>query len=140
MAKMFKRSATIKGGSGGRLKSESGAIDLKLSKAAEVGGEEPFASNPVELFAAGYASCLASAIEFILHQEGSEFEEIHVKAVAGLLTDSENGGFKMDIELEADITGVPAEAKETFIRKGYEFCPFTKATGGNIDSKLKVIQ
>ncbi len=50
--------ATSSGGREGRVRTADGAIDLALSMPKELGGSgRPGATNPEQLFAAGYAAC-----------------------------------------------------------------------------------
>ena len=52
---LYTASATATGGRGGRILSSDGVLDLQLAYPRELGGPGGAATNPEQLFAAGYA-------------------------------------------------------------------------------------
>ena len=54
--------ATAVGGRQGRIKSEDGVLDMALAHPKELGGPGGHATNPEQLFAAGYAACFENAL------------------------------------------------------------------------------
>ena len=58
MKALYQTSVTVTGGRNGKIKSEDGVLELEVRIPKELGGKESGYSNPEQLFAAGYASCL----------------------------------------------------------------------------------
>jgi len=54
--------ATAIGGRSGSVRSSANLLDLHLAYLEELGGPGVAATNPEQLFAAGYAACFASAL------------------------------------------------------------------------------
>ena len=52
---------------------------------------------------------------------------------------SEDGGFGLAVELEVDIPGVEAVQAQELVELAHEFCPYSKATRGNIEVTLTVV-
>ncbi len=119
--------ATATGGRAGRTRSEDGVVDLPLGK--------PNPSNPVAnpetLFAAGYAACYNGALALIARREGIDASGAETTANVSL-GDTETG-VGLAVELSTSIPGVDAETAQMLADKAHEFCPYSKATRGNID-------
>lgn len=54
---LYTATATATGGRDGRAVSSDGVLDVKLSTPRELGGQGGAATNPEQLFAAGYSAC-----------------------------------------------------------------------------------
>ena len=57
--------ATSTGGRDGHVKTSDGRLDLHVAPPAEMGGKDTPATNPEQLFAAGYAACFGSAVAHV---------------------------------------------------------------------------
>ncbi len=137
MAVILKRSATAFGGREGTITTPEKTLELTMAKPKEMDGDGK-GTNPEELFAAGYASCFASSIEFLLHKAKKSYEDIHVKAEAVLKTDGD-AGFKFALEIEVQIQGLDKDEQVRFTEQASQFCPFSKAVQGNVDIDINVL-
>lgn len=61
MQALYTATATAVGGRSGTIKSSDGVLDLQLAYPKELGGPGGAATNPEQLFAAGYAACFENA-------------------------------------------------------------------------------
>ena len=133
---LYTAKATTKGGRNGHVASSDGIIDLELRTPNEMGGESGY-SNPEQLFAAGYAACFDSAMTLLARRKRLNVDDAEIIVEVGIGKDPADGGFK----LRADITGVfPAgitsgQAAE-LMEAAHGFCPYSKATRGNIEVTL----
>lgn len=132
---MFTSTATAKGGREGHVKSDDGIIDLKLVDPA-AGGDEK-GSNPEQLFAAGYAACYDGALNLMASKQRKEIDS-EITAEVSLMEDSEDKGVKIGVVLNVNIKGVSQEEAEKLANLAHDFCPYSKATRGNINVNLKV--
>src|SRR5215471_13273912 len=90
MSHLYTTKVTAVGGRSGIVKSDDGVLDLPLAMPKELGGKGG-ATNPEQLFAAGYAACFENAV-------------IHVtRAQAGKVRDN-------DIEVVGEVGLLPARA------------------------------
>ena len=131
-------STSAGGGRDGEVVSDSGRIDLELRPPKELGGSGD-GSNPEELFSAGYAACFLGALRATSAKAGSPVPaDTTVKVKIGIGKDDADGGFKLTAAIEAYIPGVD-EAKAIELTQGaHAFCPYSKATSGNIEHTLSV--
>lgn len=123
----YTTAATAQGGRGGHVKSQDGVIDVELGKPGSTSNPK---ANPETLFAAGYASCFSGALNHIAGEAGVDTSNTTVTATVSFgPTDT---GFGLAVDIVADLPGVdPAQAAE-LVEKAHAFCPYSKATRGNI--------
>lgn len=104
----------------------------------EMGGPGGDASNPEQLFAAGYAACFDSALALVARQKRVKTGETQVTAHVSIGKDEE-GGFALSARLEVQIPGVEEETAQELVEAAHQVCPYSKATRGNIDVTLNVL-
>ncbi|MDX8046361.1 organic hydroperoxide resistance protein [Gracilibacillus sp. S3-1-1] len=130
---LFTSKATAKGGRDGHVKSDDGLIDLNLVDPSSEGT----GSNPEQLFAAGYSACYDGALNLLASRQKKEIDS-SITAEVSLLKDEADGGFKIGVVLNVEIKGVSQEEAEELAKQAHDFCPYSKATRGNVDVELKV--
>ena len=120
------------GGRDGEVVSESGRIDLELQPPAEMGGSGD-GSNPEELFSAGYAACFNGALHLVAKNAGVELPEgTTVKATVGIGKDDVDDGFGLTADIHVHAPGLDAAKAQELAEAADGFCPYSKATKGNI--------
>ncbi|MGL5819710.1 MAG: Ohr family peroxiredoxin [Phycicoccus sp.] len=120
--------ATATGGREGRTASEDGTVDVELGRPGA--SAEPTA-NPETLFAAGYAACYNGALAHVAKEQGVDTTAAATTVTVSL--GSTDTGFGLAAEISTDIPGVDADTAQALADKAHEFCPYSKATRGNID-------
>lgn len=130
---LYATAATAKGGREGTVESQDGVIDLPLGKP---GSKSNPKANPETLFAAGYAACFSGALNAVAGREGLDTSESTV--TANVHFGKTESGFGLAVDLVADIPGVDRETAEQLVEKAHEFCPYSKATRGNIEVNVSV--
>jgi lipoyl-dependent peroxiredoxin len=134
---LYTAHATADGGRNGHTQSSDGQVSVDLSVPRAMGGPgRPNTTTPEELFAAGYAACFGSAVEFVSRQMKLHPRSISVQAAVGIGEDS-GGGFGLKVDLIAQIAGVSQAQAERLVQAGHEVCPYSKATRGNIEVSIK---
>lgn len=126
------------GGRSGRVESEDGILALDLAMPKELGGKGG-ATNPEQLFAAGYAACFENAVIHATRKSETKIrdEDIVVVGEVGLSPNS-SGGFVLSVTLEIEIAGVDQGTANDIVAAAHQICPYSNAVKGNIDVKLKV--
>ncbi|MGG3801730.1 organic hydroperoxide resistance protein [Metabacillus fastidiosus] len=137
--KLFTASVTANGGREGRVESSEGNIKLDLAMPGTPRKKQlPDATNPEQLFAAGYSACFDGALQLMAKNAGVQFES-EVTANVSLLKDETDQGFKLAVTLQVKGTGIEKDKLEELVHKAHDFCPYSKATRGNVDVQLEVI-
>ena len=138
MPEVYRTSAVSTGdGRNGHSRTTDGMIDVDLATPREQGGPGG-ATNPEQLFAAGYAGCFHSALKAIARGNGVTLVGSEVTVTVGLLKD--DGAFSLTVTITADLPGVPADQGEMLVHQAHQRCPYSKATRGNIDVHLELSQ
>ncbi|MED1202459.1 organic hydroperoxide resistance protein [Heyndrickxia acidicola] len=137
---LFTSSVTAIGGREGRVQSSEGNLAWEIAMPGTSRKKNiPEATNPEQLFAAGYSACFDSALQLIARKERISFES-EVTANVSLLKDEEDQGFKLAVTLQVKGIGADRGILEELVRKAHAFCPYSKATRGNITVELEVIE
>ncbi len=127
----------VTGGRKGHVKSSDGLLDLKLAPPKELGGDSS-ATNPEQLFAAGYGACFESAIRHVANNDAIDLHDVAIDSEVELYkTDT---GFKLEVTLNIHIHGVELRVAEELVNKAHQVCPYSQAVKGNIDVVLNVNQ
>ncbi|WP_236240591.1 organic hydroperoxide resistance protein [Streptomyces sp. CC228A] len=122
----------------GRAVSSDGQIDLPLGFPQALGGNGQ-GTNPEQLFAAGYAACFASAMGSIARQEKIDVKDVSITAEVSIGKDEKDGGFGLAVVLRAEMPAhLEGEPGRELLEKTHAYCPYSKATRGNIDVRLVV--
>jgi osmotically inducible protein OsmC len=130
---VYTASATAHGGRAGHVTSSDGIIDLDLRAPKELGGPGE-ATNPEQLFAAGYSACYQGALGLVAKKQGVDASKSTVTAEVGF--GPEGGGYGIAVTLRASVPGVDAETLKGLMDAAHQVCPYSKATRGNIPVEL----
>ncbi|MDB5270768.1 MAG: organic hydroperoxide resistance protein OsmC, predicted redox protein regulator of sulfide bond [Hymenobacter sp.] len=126
------------GGRDGRIESDNDVLSLELTMPRTLGGRgRAGASNPEQLFAAGYAACFGNAVIHVARQEKVNVGEISVNATVNLLLNEENLP-TLGVALHANLSGVDQARAEDLVAKAHQTCPYSRATRGNIGVSITV--
>jgi len=135
---LYKTTAKATGGRDGTAATLDGAFNVKLSTPKELGGGGGAGNNPEQLFAAGYAACFIGAMKAVAAGGGPKVPaDASVTSTVGIGPRSE-GGFGLDIDLEISLPGLPRPEAEALVEKAHQVCPYSNATRGNVDVRLKI--
>src|SRR4051794_15812819 len=140
MKALYVTNATATGGRDGRAASDDGKLQVKLAVPKELGGGGGDATNPEQLFAAGYAACFLSAIKYVAGQSQTKIpDESAVTASVGVGPRDDGQGFGLDVALAISLPGLEPSAANDLIAKAHIVCPYSHATRGNLDVRLTTI-
>ena len=120
----------------GHVQSNDGLIDADVRVPKEMGGEGG-ATNPEQLFAAGYAACFHSALKLVAGKAKVDMTDSEVVADVSIGNNGE-GGFGLAVQLEVTIPGADAATAQQLAEQAHQVCPYSNATRGNIEVKLTV--
>ena len=122
-------------GRNGHTTSEDGLLDVDLRLPVEMGGAGG-ATNPEQLFAAGYSACFHSAMKHV----GAGFD-LNGSAVSATVSIGPlpGGAFGLAVDLDVHIPNLDHDAALALVKKAHETCPYSNATRGNIEVNLLVV-
>jgi len=124
-------------GRNGHTRSSDGLIDLDLAFPKELGGPGG-ATNPEQLFAAGYAACFHSALQRVASEAKATLGDSSVGAKVGI-GPHDDGGFVLEVALEVVIPDLPHDEAQVLADRAHQICPYSNATRGNIEVTVTVV-
>jgi Ohr subfamily peroxiredoxin len=133
---LYTADASAVGGRSGHVRSATGIIDLDMSVPEGLGGKKN-ATNPEELFAAGYASCFQQALLVIAQRAGDKLDaETTVQCSVTLFQEGE--GYGLSAVLDVDLKSFDQAKTIEMVRQAHKICPYSVGTRGNMEVELKV--
>ena len=124
-------------GRNGHATSDDGILDVDLRVPQELGGSGG-ATNPEQLFAAGFAACFHSAIKVVAGRDKLDVSGTEVSASVGIGM-NDRGGFGLAVELDVHAPALDRATAEDLVAKAHEVCPYSNATRGNVEVTLTVV-
>ena len=100
MAVQYETKATNVGGRKGHVQTDDKAINVDVLPPQQADGN---ATNPEQLFAAGYASCFNGAFDLILKQNKVRDAQPEVTLTVRLEDDSESESPKLSVDIHAKV-------------------------------------
>jgi Ohr subfamily peroxiredoxin len=123
-------------GRNGHTATDDGLIDVDVRVPVSMGGPGG-ATNPEQLFAAGYAACFHSALKYVAAAERVDVSDTQVttRVSIGMLP---GGGFGLAVDLTLHAGSLAREDAERLLEKAHQVCPYSNAIRGNVDVALSI--
>lgn len=130
---LYTATAHASGGRSGTVVTDDGRLDVKLAPPRK---KTPDATNPEQLFAAGYAACFTSALAEVAAEHGVDASKAEVTCQVELGTTNTPGGYGLAVRLEVAVPGVPTDKLQDLLHAADATCPYSEAVRGNIPVEL----
>jgi osmotically inducible protein OsmC len=137
---LYTATATAQGGRNGHTQSSDGLVSVDLSVPKIMGGPgKSGTTTPEDLFAAGYAACFGSALDFVGKQHKKDASRATVTCAVSI-GPKEGGGFGLAVKLRIEDTSVAQAELVSLVKEAHEkVCPYSNATRNNVDVALEVV-
>lgn len=130
MTILYATSCTTHEARNGSVRSDDGLLDLALAAPKELGGTGG-ATNPEQLFAAGYAACFTSAMLRVSREAKLQIGKPSVTVHSGLRSDGKDR-FALFARVEVALPDVNQAVAEVLVDGAHAICPFSKAVGESL--------
>jgi osmotically inducible protein OsmC len=138
MQVLYTASARATGdGRDGHVRTSDGGLDLDLAIPKEMGGAGG-ATNPEQLFAAGYAACFHSALRLVARKARADVSNSVVEAEVGIGPNG-SGGYGLAVTLVVDLPAVERSAAQQLVEAAHQVCPYSKAISGNVPVTVRAL-
>jgi Ohr subfamily peroxiredoxin len=137
MKPMYTAHATAQGGRQGNARSDDGLLDVQLAMPKEMGGAGG-ATNPEQLFAAGYAACFLSAMQFVAGQKKLDIKDASVTGHVGIGMREDGPGFGLAVRHEVSVPTLAQADAEALVAEAHQVCPYSNATRNNVQVDFEV--
>lgn len=131
---LYTAEVTAIGARHGHATSSDGLLDVALALPPQMGGKGD-ATNPEQLFGAGYAACFGGAVEYLAQQQKLSTGTITVKSKVGIgpFDEGQGEGFTLRVDLDVTVPELDQAAAEKLVAGAHRVCPYSNATRGNIE-------
>jgi osmotically inducible protein OsmC len=119
----------------GTARSSDGRLDVRLA----VPGSARIGTDPEHLFGAAWSACFESAIGLAATQRNIALPAgitIHAEVDLNLAA----SGHFLSARLNVSLPGVERDTAQALIDEAHEICPYSKATRGNIDVAINLVE
>lgn len=131
---LYTAKAHTTGGREGRSVTDDGLLDVKLAPPKALGGQGG-ATNPEQLFAAGYSACFMGALKHV-----AGMKKVAVPADASIDASVDIGpipqGFGIAVQMVVRLPGLDRAVAQDLVDTAHQVCPYSNATRGNIEVSL----
>jgi len=136
MEKVYTATVTVIGGRDGHAKSSDGIFETDLRKPKEMGGQGG-APNPEQLFGTAWGACYLGALRSVAEHEGVDASNANVNVHVSF---NKNGNtFALSADLDVHIPDISIEEAQALANKANAVCPYSKATKGNIETRVTAV-
>ncbi len=134
---LYTAKAHTTGGRDGRSVTDDGLLDVRLAPPKALGGAGG-ATNPEQLFAAGYSACYLSALKHV-----AGMKKVSIPADAAVDAEVDIGpiaqGFGLAVRLAVSLPGLERAVAQELVDTAHQVCPYSNATRGNIAVDLRLV-
>ena len=137
---LYTATATATGGRNGHTESDDHVVAADLSVPKEMGGPgKPGTATPEHLFAAGYAACFGSSLDFVAKQHKKNADGAIVTCAVSI-GPHDAGGFVLAVKMKVEDTSLSQADLTALVTEAHEKrCPYSRATRGNVQVDLEIV-
>lgn len=136
MKKIFSTKMINTGGRNGEVHSPDKSFNLDI---VAPGRKVEGATNPEQLFAAGYSACFNSALDYVKKSRNVDGEStIEVTVSVYNLSQGAVPDVVLGVDIVGHIDGVSFEEAKELLEMAHETCPYSRATKGNIEVTIDI--
>ncbi len=136
MKTLFTAEAIADDGRSGSISNPDGLLNFQLGNPLKAGLEKR-GPNPELLFAGAYAACYHGALLNAAERLNTPAQGSKVRALVSLIED-DSGGYRIAVELHAQLPGVDATQAKRVMEAAHVTCPYSKALRGDTAVTLVV--
>ena len=138
MGHLYTARVTAEGGRSGTVRSDDGILELQLALPPALGGKGG-ATNPEQLFAAGYAACFENAVIHVSRRQSDRVKDSDIRVECEVTLDpNASGGFQLGVTLSVEIANIDQARAEQIVQAAHATCPYSNAIRGNVDVEISV--
>ncbi len=134
---MYTAKTHTTGGRDGKAVSDDGLLNVNLALPKAMGGTGT-ATNPEQLFAAGYSACFIGALRHVASLQKQRIpDDVAIDASVDIGPIPQ--GFGITMKLAIHLPGLDRNTAQQLIDAAHQVCPYSNATRGNIKVELQLV-
>lgn len=138
MSVIYTAHVEIEGGRSGRIRSDDGKLEARMSFPQAMGGTGD-GTNPEQLLAAGYAACFASSMAHVAKQQGTSLPPVHISAEVDVLHDGSR--FDLAVRLHVHAAATDRSVVEAVVESTRTVCPYSRMVhDAGLQHEIRVVE
>jgi Ohr subfamily peroxiredoxin len=137
MKNLYTAQVSVRSGRDGGATSSDGRLDVRLGFPKELGGAGD-ATNPEQLFAAGFAACFASSVKAAAKSLAVPIGAVQVDTEATLSVRDDGSYIVSHVKLAVQADGL-SDRGEAVLAEAKRICAYSNATRGNTTVEATLI-
>ncbi|MGT2666882.1 Ohr family peroxiredoxin [Streptococcus rifensis] len=137
MKKIYSTKMINTGGRAGEVHAPDNSIQFQI---VQPGQKVDGATNPEQLFAAGFSSCFNSALSYVLSSKQLTNSST-VSATVSMynLSTGPVPDVTLGVDIEGHIEGLSLDEAQILLEEAHKVCPYSRAVAGNIEVTVKAV-
>ncbi|MFU2222276.1 Ohr family peroxiredoxin [Streptococcus pluranimalium] len=137
MKKIYSTKMINTGGRTGEVHAPDNSIQFQV---VQPGQKVEGATNPEQLFAAGFSSCFNSALSYVLSSKQLTNSST-VSATVSMynLSTGPVPDVTLGVDIEGHIEGLSLDQAQVLLEEAHKVCPYSRAVAGNIEVTVKAV-
>ncbi len=133
---LYTAHAHTTGGRDGRSVTDDGLLEVRLAVPKSMGGAGG-ATNPEQLFAAGYSACFIGALRHVAATRKIPVPP-NVSIDASVSIGPIPNAFGIAAKLVVNLPGMDRNLAQELLQAAHQVCPYSNATRGNIEVDIEL--
>ncbi len=134
---MYTAKTHTTGGRDGKAVSDDDLLNINLALPKAMSGTGT-ATNPEQLFAAGYSACFIGALRHVASLQKQRIpDDVAIDASVDIGPIPQ--GFGIAMKLAIHLPGLDRNTAQQLIDAAHQVCPYSNATRGNIKVELQLV-
>lgn len=138
MKHLYVAEVTTVGGRNGHSQSADNLLNVNLAFPKEIGGNGN-ATNPEQLFAAGFSACFGQTIGVLAAQKKIAIDIKNIVVTAKVTLILKEVGYWLAADLEIKLPDVERAIAEELVNEAKLWCAYSNATRGNVDTTYTIL-
>lgn len=135
---LYVATVTTRGGRNGHAQSADGLLSVDLAFPKLLGGTGN-ATNPEQLFAAGFSACFGQTLGVLASQKRLPVDVKTIAVTANVHLLLKEVGYWLTAAIEVSVPGLDKPAAEALVDEAKLWCAYSNATRGNVETTYQVI-
>lgn len=136
---LYVAEVTTVGGRNGHAQSSDSLLTVDLAFPKEIGGNGG-ATNPEQLFAAGFSACFGQTLGVLAGQKKLPIDVKTVAVTAKVHLLLREVGYWLAADLDISLPGLDKSVAEDLVEEAKQWCAYTNSTRGNVETTYRIIE
>lgn len=138
MKHLYVAEVTTAGGRNGHSQSSDNLLNVDLAFPKEIGGNGN-ATNPEQLFAAGFSACFGQTLGVLASQKKVAVDLKNIAVTAKVTLILKEVGYWLTADLQIKLPDMERAVAEELVAEAKLWCAYSNSTRGNVETTYTIL-